>query len=59
MLPLDASLSDGKVEIVIKSVSGGKLNGVYDNQRVYNRSMINGKVLDGEWIVRCISDRDI
>ena len=59
MLPLNASLSDGKVEIVIKSVSGGKLNGVYDNQRVYDRSMINGKVLDGEWIVRCISDRDI
>ena len=48
---------DGMVEFRVKSVSGGAVYALYDRQRRYERSALNGEFLAGEWIMRAIVPR--
>ena len=54
MVPLRAPLVKGRVSIEIISISGGKVYALYDIQRQYDRSALDGAVLDGEWVIRAI-----
>lgn len=56
MLPLNATLSFGTVEIKVISATSD-IYAVYDCQRVYDRSALNGYALDGEWVIRAIVQR--
>lgn len=57
MILVDAPVVDGLVEIRILSVAGGKIYAVYDRQRQYDRSALNGNLLPGEWVIRAITPR--
>ena len=54
MVPLRAPLVNGRVSIEIISISGGKVYAIYDIQRQYDRSALDGAVLDGEWVIRAV-----
>ncbi len=57
MIPLNAPLPNGQLTIKVVSVSGGKLSAIYDIQRQYDRSALDGTLLDGEWVIRAVLPR--
>ena len=58
MLPMEY-VFNGRVQIEILDISGGKLWVVYDRQRDYRRSFLDGRVLSGEWVIAAGTSRGI
>ena len=42
---------NGNICIEFINISGGKLWMVLDNQRDYGRSFLNGRCVEGEWVI--------
>ncbi len=57
MIAVKIPVVDGMVELRVKSVSGGAVYALYDCQRQYGRSALNGEFLNGEWIMRAVVPR--
>lgn len=57
MVAISSPVIEGLVEIRITSISGGKIYALYDFQRQYDRSALNGQLLTGEWIIRGVMPR--
>ncbi len=54
MVLLKAPVINGGLTVEVAVIEGGKLYAVYDIQRNYQRSWLNGDSIDGEWVIRSI-----
>ena len=57
MVAVNIPVVNGIVELRVNSLSGGAVYLLYDRQRQYGRSALNGDLLDGEWIMRAVVPR--
>ena len=57
MVRFPASVVDGRTEIRVVAVRGGEVWCTYDMQRNYRRSFLDGREIDGEWVIRAAVPR--